>query len=115
MAMTPRSLLSFGELYRRDGLNAAGARLLPARWIAESWTPRTRSRFNGDGYGYGWFLRRIGGEEVRYGWGYGGQMVYVVPGREMTVIMTSDDSVPSARTGHRSDLHDLLARILAAC
>lgn len=115
MAMTPRSLLSFGELYRRDGLTAGGERLLPARWIAESWTPRTRSRFNGDGYGYGWFLRRIGGEEVRYGWGYGGQMVYVVPGREMTVVMTSDDSIPSARTGHRSDLHDLLARILAAC
>jgi len=61
MTMTPRSLLAFGELYRRDGLTAAGQRLLPEGWVERSWQPRTQSRFTGDDYGFGWFMRSIAG------------------------------------------------------
>ncbi|WP_211099994.1 serine hydrolase domain-containing protein [Acuticoccus kandeliae] len=114
MAMSPRALLAFGELYRLGGVTPSGERLLSAEWIEESWARRTRSRFSGDGYGYGWFLRRIGGEDVRFAWGFGGQMLYIVPARGLTVAMTSDANMPSARTGHRDDLHRLLADIIAA-
>lgn len=114
MAMSTRSLAAFGELYRNGGRSADGRQLLPADWIAASWKQRTASVWNGDGYGYGWFLREIGGEPVRYGWGYGGQMVYVVPSLRLTVAMTSDDSSASARSGHRDALHRLLADIIAS-
>lgn len=114
MAMSTRSLLAFGELYRNGGRTADGRRLLSEEWIAASWQPRTRSRYTGDGYGYGWFLREIGGEPVRYAWGYGGQMLYVVPSLGLTVAMTSDAGEPSARTGHRDALHRLLAEIIAS-
>lgn len=114
MAMSTRSLAAFGELYRNGGRSADGRQLLSADWIAASWQPRTASVWNGDGYGYGWFLRDIGGEPVRYGWGYGGQMVYVVPSLRLTVAMTSDDSTASARSGHRDALHGLLADIIAS-
>jgi CubicO group peptidase (beta-lactamase class C family) len=114
MAMSPRSLLAFGEFYRSGGVTPDGRRLIPARWIEASWTPRTSSRYTGDGYGYGWFSRRIAGEEVKYSWGYGGQMLYVVPRLELTVVMTSDENAPSSRTGHRDDLHALLAEIIVA-
>lgn len=69
MAMSPRSLLAFGEVYRNGGLSADGERVVSADWITQSWTERTKSRFTGDGYGYGWFLRNMGGEDVRYAWG----------------------------------------------
>lgn len=114
MAMSPRSLLAFGELYRRNGVAPDGTRLLSAEWIAESWKMRTQSRWTGDDYGYGWFTRPIAGQTVRYGWGYGGQMVYVVPALELTVVMTSDADAPSGRTGHRDGLHALLAEIIGA-
>jgi len=114
MAMSPRSLLAFGEVYRNDGLNAEGERVISQDWITKSWTQRTTSRFTGDGYGYGWFLREIGGEDVRYAWGYGGQMLYVVPSLELTVVMTSDENSPSAANGHRDALHALLGEIIAA-
>ena len=115
MAMTPRSLLAFGELYRRGGLTAPGERLLSQDWIDASWTPRTRSRYTGHGYGYGWFITQLAGEDVRYGWGYGGQMVYVVPGLEMTVVMTSSTQQPSGGAmGHRDALHRLLGDIIDA-
>ena len=114
MAMSPRSLLAFGEVYRNGGLAENGARVVSADWISQSWTPRTSSRFTNDGYGYGWFLREIGGEDVRYAWGYGGQMLYVVPSLDLSVVMTSDENSPAASTGHRDDLQDLLAEIIAA-
>lgn len=114
MAMTARSLLAFGELYRNGGRTADGRQVVPADWIAQSWQHRTNSRFSGDDYGYGWFSRQIGGEEVHFAWGYGGQMLYIVPSFGMTVVMTSDESGPSARTGYRDALHGLLAEIIAA-
>lgn len=114
MAMSPRSLLAFGELYRNNGITPDGRQLIPASWIEQSWSPRTASRWTGDGYGYGWFLREIGGELVRYSWGYGGQMLYIVPRLELTVVMTSSVNAPSGRTGHRDDLHALLGEIIAA-
>lgn len=114
MAMRPASLLAFGELYRRGGVTADGTRVISKGWIEASWTPRTRSRFTGDSYGYGWFLRRLGGTDVAYGWGYGGQMIYVAAERGVTVAMTSSSDAPSARTGHRDGLHALAARLIAA-
>jgi CubicO group peptidase (beta-lactamase class C family) len=113
MAMSPRSLLAFGELYRNGGRTPDGRQVVPQRWIALSWEPRTQSRFTGDAYGYGWFRRQISGQEVRYAWGYGGQMLYIVPGPGLTVVMTSDDRQPSGRTGYRDELHELLAAIIA--
>jgi CubicO group peptidase (beta-lactamase class C family) len=114
MAMSPRSLLAFGELYRRGGVTAAGQRLLSQQWIDASWRLRTESPWTGDGHGYAWFSTRIAGEEVRYGWGYGGQMLYVVPGLALTVVMTSDEQASAARSGHRGDLHRLLGSIIAS-
>ncbi|MDQ7250004.1 serine hydrolase domain-containing protein [Dongia sedimenti] len=114
MAMSPRSLLAFGELFRLNGVTPDGKRLISATWIAESWKPRTASRWTGDDYGYGWFSREIAGQEVRYGWGYGGQMLYVVPALGLTVVMTSDADSPSGRTGHRDALHAVLGEIIAA-
>lgn len=108
-AMTPRALLAFGEIYRRGGLDAEGRRVVSQGWIDESWTPRTRSRFTGEAYGYGWFLSRFAGHDGAYGWGYGGQMIYVIPDLELTIAITSDESQPSGRSGYVRQLHRIVA------
>lgn len=113
MAMTPRSLLAFAELYRNGG-RFGGEQVLPPGWVAQSWQPRTRSVFHDDLYGYGWFLGETEGHRVAYAWGYGGQMAYVVPDLGLSVVMTSTDNRASARSGHRDDLHALLRAIVAA-
>jgi CubicO group peptidase (beta-lactamase class C family) len=90
MALSPRALLQFGELYRRGG-EVDGRRILPEAWVQTSWTPRTRSVFSGDGYGYGWFLRDVGGGRVAaYARGFGGQYVIVIPSLAMTIVIISD-------------------------
>ncbi|HMA13249.1 MAG TPA: serine hydrolase [Kiloniellaceae bacterium] len=113
MAMSPRSLLAFAELYRNGG-RAGGEQVLPPEWIEQSWQPRTQSVFHDDLYGYGWFLGETEGHRVAYAWGYGGQMAYVVPDLALSVVMTSADNRASARSGHRDDLHALLRAIVAA-
>ncbi len=112
MAMTPRSLLAFGELYRRGGTTADGTRLLSEDWITKSWTPRTTSRFHDGRYGYGWFIDTFAGHEGRYGWGYGGQMIYVIPDLDLTVAITSAEDQPSARSGYVQDLHRLVSETI---
>lgn len=114
MAMSPRSLLAFGELYRNGGVTPSGQRVISEEWIQASWQRHTRSPWTGHDHGYAWFTANIAGEEVRYGWGYGGQMLYVVPRLALTVVMTSDHGAAAARSGHRNDLHLLLARIIGA-
>ncbi|MCC2665685.1 MAG: 6-aminohexanoate hydrolase [Geminicoccaceae bacterium] len=97
MALAPRALLRFGELYRLGGA-WRGRHVLPGSWIEASWTPRVRSPFTGHTYGYGWFVAKARGHLVAYAWGYGGQMVYVVPDLALTVVMTSDpDSAERSR------------------
>ena len=110
VGMTPASLLAFGELYRRGGITKTGQRLISEDWIKESWTPRTQSRFHRGEYGYGWFIQSFSGVQGYYGWGYGGQMVYVLPSLELTIAITSEENLPSGRTGYRDLLHDMVSR-----
>ncbi|MFD1952088.1 serine hydrolase domain-containing protein [Sphingomonas arantia] len=108
MLMSPRSLAAFGELYRNDGV-ARGRRILPAGWVAQSWRPRTTSPWSGNPYGYGWFSTTARGHPVHFAWGYGGQMVYVVPDLALTVVMTSDPSPHPRAESHVPALNALLA------
>lgn len=95
MRLSPMALLKIGELYRNDGVYD-GKQLLSPEWIDQSWTQRGTSRYTDDRYGYGWFVTDLGGHRAYYGRGYGGQMLYVFPGLEMTVVMTSDPQPPAS-------------------
>lgn len=79
--------------------------------IRQSWTPRTVSPWSGQAYGYGWFLTDMRGHAVRFAWGYGGQMVYVIPDLQLTIVMTSDPN-GTRDTGHIDALHRLVADLL---
>ena len=106
MQISPRGLLRFGELYRNAG-EWNGEQIIPASWVRASMEPRARSRWSGAGYGYSWFVRDVRGHRMFYGWGYGGQFVFVVPCLELTVAVTSDPLAREGR-GHRRAVWDLL-------
>lgn len=114
MRLSARALVRLGELYRNDGI-VDGERLLPAGWVETSWRPRGQSQYHDDYYGYGWFVGEMAGERVYYGWGYGGQMLYVVPALDLTVALTSDPTPPVDRGAHVQRTHAVLAeRIIPA-
>lgn len=106
MRMTPRAMLRFGELYRNGG-QYEGRQVVPAAWVRTSWTRRTQSPFNGNGYGYGWWTRQARGHPVYFAWGYGGQFIFVVPDLALTVVTTS--RAAAARSGdHLQAIYELL-------
>jgi CubicO group peptidase (beta-lactamase class C family) len=111
MSLSPHALVKIGEMYRNGGM-AGGRRVLSKGWIDASWTPVTQSFFTGHGYGYGWFETDIGGHKVHYGWGFGGQMLYVVPDIGLTVVMMSDTGHYERGSGYVQDLHALLGEAI---
>jgi CubicO group peptidase (beta-lactamase class C family) len=108
MRLSPRALLRFGEMYRGGGV-FEGRRVLPEAWVRASWTPRTRSPFSGDSYGYGWFIAEACGRAVYYARGFGGQFVQVVPSLALTIVITSDTSARTRVGGYRQALRTLVA------
>lgn len=111
MALSPLALLRFGEMIRQGG-KVGATQVVPAAWIATSWRTRTASIYTGDDYGYGWFGTTMAGHAVHYAWGYGGQLLYVVPELGLTVVMLSAGDAPSGRTGYARDLHVLMAELI---
>ena len=102
MALSPLAMIRFGEAWRSD------LGVVPRAWVDAAWTPRTRSRWSGDAYGYGWFLTRMAGHDTAYARGYGGQMIWVVRDLGLTVAVTSDPDRPARSQGYAGDLHRLV-------
>lgn len=107
MLLSPRDLLRFGEMYRNGGVYG-GYQVVPRNWIRASWTPHTIDS-RGRGYGYGWFIAQAQGHGVYYAWGFGGQLLYVIPSLKLTIVVTSDTTTRSAVDNHLCKVHELVA------
>jgi len=112
MVMTPRQMIRFGELYENDG-RVAGRELVPKSWIDRSIVARGRSRWGSDReYGYGWWIRELGGRDAFYAWGYGGQFIFVIPGLDLVVVTTSRSDVSRERRDHLGAIYDLVEQLV---
>jgi len=93
LALRPRDLLAFGQLYLDRG-TWRGRRVLPASWVAVS-TREQVSVGHDVWFGYHWWIVH---DPVRFfaALGYGGQAVVVVPRLDEVVVVTgsSDDPTP---------------------
>lgn len=104
MLMSPRALLGFGEACRRGG-----GGVIPAAFLEASWMPQARSDWSGQLYGLGWWIGEAQGSRVVYAWGFGGQMLYLIPDRGLTVVMTANPDVPRV-SGPVREMHALLTQ-----
>nr|WP_240457649.1 serine hydrolase [Halomonas socia] len=111
MLLSPRALIQIGELYRHDGqLN--GQRILPEGWVERSWNARGSSPWTNDGYGYGWFITTLAEAPAYYGRGFGGQALYVIPERKLTIAITSNPNPPSPGGQFQQQLNGLVETLL---
>ncbi|MGD8827833.1 MAG: serine hydrolase [Gammaproteobacteria bacterium] len=94
--LTPRGMLDIGKLVLGKGV-LNGHRVLNANFVDQATRaqimPASDTVNHGtlpvDGYGYLWWLTRIGGQKAIAALGHGGQMIFVVPSRDSVVVVTS--------------------------
>jgi len=113
MLLTPRQMLSFGELYLNGG-RAGGKQIVPERWVEQSFVPRGYSRISGQRYGYGWWIRELAGRQAYFAWGFGGQYIILVPDLDLVVVTTSASDVAEDRRSHRRTLFELVEDLVIA-
>ncbi len=84
--LTARELAKFGQLYLDNG-RWGDQQIVPAQWVASSTQPATELA---NDYGYLFWLITINGYTISTAWGWGGQLVYIVPELDLVVVMTTD-------------------------
>ena len=107
MQMTPRAMLSVGELVLADGM-LDGRQIVSESWVRESMVPRSISERSGQEYGYGWWLRTMANYRAYYAWGFGGQFIFVVPDLQLVVTMTSSPNLGEGRRQHLRALYEMV-------
>ena len=107
MALSPRQLLQFGQLYL-DGGRYGDQQLIPAAWIHASTRRFVTKTYRGFEYGYLWWIEDFAGYETWFAWGYGGQYVFVVPALDLVVACTSSLQGRPRGVDHNARIYDLL-------
>jgi CubicO group peptidase (beta-lactamase class C family) len=111
MSMTPRQMIRFGELYLNDG-RAGGQQVLAKSWIDRTRVARGRSRWGSDReYGYGFWIRPFAGHDSYYAWGYGGQFIFILPGKDLVIVTTSRSDVSRERRDHNDAIYDIVEQL----
>ncbi len=86
---TARDFAKFGELYRHDGVTAAGERILPAGWVDHGRTFAAHDPADpipgGFDYGRHWWMWPEFPRSI-CAHGYEGQYIIVIPDRELTIV-----------------------------
>ena len=112
MLMTPRQMLRFGELYLNEG-KVGDQQLIAKSWIERTRVPRGRSRWGSDReYGYGFWIRRFAGHDAYYAWGYGGQFIFIIPGRDLVVVTTSRADASRERRDHLDGIYEMVEELV---
>jgi len=113
LRLTPRELARVGQLVLARG-RWEGRTIVPAAWLDASFTPAATVR-DGQSYGYFWRVGEIAypsktgtrGERYVMAFGNGGQLLAIIPARELVVVVTAgnyndpnDWQVPDAVLRH---------------
>ncbi len=93
IALRARDLLKFGQLFLQRGWSGR-ASVVPESWVDSVTRPQFAWRMTVGPlrqvtYGMLWWVSDAD-PAAFFAWGYGGQFVYVVPGRDLVVVATTD-------------------------
>jgi hypothetical protein len=114
MYISPRDMARFGLLYLQNGRIDA-RQIVPAAWVEESWRCTGHSGWDwgpvqNEGYGYQWWMGTLGGYEIVFAAGKGGQFIITVPDLEMVIVTTADGDAWAGSGAQNQDILRLVDR-----
>src|SRR5262245_36890150 len=96
--LAAEDLARVGYLYLHDGM-WNGRRILPAGWVKDATTRHAKAVAANWDYGYQWWLTSRGSVDVWAGRGFGGQLLIVIPSRNIVAVVNAWN-VFGGRTGN---------------
>jgi CubicO group peptidase (beta-lactamase class C family) len=100
MRLTPEDLMSLGLMYLHGG-KSDGEQVIPQSWVEESTSPVATGGIYGD-YGYQWWITDVEGEQMTLAAGYRGQLIAILPDRELVVVVASRDDLTDPAFGAKA-------------
>ena len=92
MKLRPEDMAKLGLLYLNNG-DWEGESLISSTWVKEATSPRVDTFTTPSGYGYQWWTHTEEGIEMFLAVGYGGNLIAVVPDRDLVAVIASDFDV----------------------
>jgi CubicO group peptidase (beta-lactamase class C family) len=90
LKLRAEDLARLGQTYL-DGGVWDGRQVVPAGWVEEATTAQVDAPAGLlGGYGYLWWVGEVGGDPAFAAVGYGGQLVLVVPSRDLVVVVVTE-------------------------
>jgi CubicO group peptidase (beta-lactamase class C family) len=117
LKLRPRDMARFGELFLQDG-RWQDKQVVSAGWVRQATVAQagTAFTFQGPGafdprnYGYLWWVDTVDGADAYFAWGFGGQLIEVVPARRQVIVVSTDVDLtnPNAPTVSPDDAQRLV-------
>ncbi|MGH9838932.1 MAG: serine hydrolase domain-containing protein, partial [Blastocatellia bacterium] len=91
--LTARDMARFGFLYLNAG-QWDGKQIVPVEWVWESLRPHAAKDPLQADYGYQWWIGQDDELPAFSAFGYGGQVIHIIPKLDLIVVMTSTTNDP---------------------
>ena len=89
LRLRPQDLLKIGQLFLDHG-RWEGRQVVSREWVAEATKQQVEVDSSGEGYGYQWWTGELDGDRSYRAVGYGGELIVVVPTRELVVVAATE-------------------------
>ncbi|MEO3939282.1 serine hydrolase [Dermatophilaceae bacterium Soc4.6] len=93
LKMVPRDLIKIGQLYL-DGGRWNGQQIVPTDWVKAATTAQVSTHGDAtalaENYGYQWWVTQERGHPAYAAFGFGGQVIEVVPDLRLIVVIAAD-------------------------
>ena len=102
LKLRPQDMAKIGTLYLNAG-RWQDEQLVPAAWIRDATTAHVPAADGATAsYGYQWWVGTAAGDPAYLAWGFGGQLIEVVPHRHLVVVISTYFD-PRDRSDHGVD------------
>jgi CubicO group peptidase (beta-lactamase class C family) len=98
LKMKPIHLMKIGQLLANNG-NWNGMQIISNRWIKKLFDENEKSKtkwgLRNSTHGFCWYQTYFKGDKINYGMGYGGQLIILIPNKELIIVTTCNHDTPN--------------------
>lgn len=116
MKLRPRDMANLGSLFLDQG-RWHGRQLVPSSWVTAATTRQASAVGLGGadvGYGYMWWVGDVHGHPAYLAWGFGGQVIRVVPDLRLVVAVSTNLPEPDSEGASVENVLVLTDEVIAA-